>query len=119
VMCHKIDQAGPDYGPALKGFGSRQPPEVVARSMVDPSFDVSHCFEGTAINLKDGKWIDGHIVSDGDPVVISSTGGVTQRVPKKQIASRKDMDRSLMLSADELGMTAQDVADVVEWLKAY
>ena len=119
IMCHKIDQAGPDYGPALKGFGSRQPPEVVARSIVDPSFDISHGFEGTAINLKDGKWIDGHIISDGDPVVIIATGGVTQRVPKKQIASRKDMDRSLMFGADQLGMSAQDVADVVEWLKTY
>ncbi len=119
VMCHKIDQAGTDYGPALKGFGSRQPPEVVARSMVDPSFDISHGFEGTAINLKDGKWIDGRIISDGDPVVISSTGGVVQRVPKRQIASRNKMDRSLMLNADQLGMTAQDVADIVEWMKTY
>ncbi|MES2919908.1 MAG: PVC-type heme-binding CxxCH protein [Verrucomicrobiota bacterium] len=119
VMCHKIDQAGPEYGPALKGFGSRQPPEVVARSMVDPSFDISHGFEGTAINLKDGKWIDGRIISDGDPVVISATGGVVQRVPKKQIAGRNKMDRSLMLNADQLGMTAQDVADIVEWMKTY
>ena len=118
-MCHKIDQAGPDYGPALKGFASRQPPEVVARSIVDPSFDISHGFEGTAINLKDGKWIDGHIIADGDPVVIIATGGIIQRVPKNQIASRKNMDRSLMLGADQLGMSAQDVADVVEWLKTY
>ena len=119
IMCHKIDQAGPDYGPALKGFASRQPPEVVARSIVDPSFDISHGFEGTAINLKDGKWIDGHIIADGDPVVISSTGGIIQRVPKNQIGGRKNMDRSLMLGADQLGMSAQDVADVVEWLKTY
>ncbi len=119
VMCHKIDQAGPDYGPALKGFASRQPPEIVARSIVDPSFDISHGFEGTAINLKDGKWIDGHILADGDPVGIIATGGVTQRVPQKQIAGRKQMDRSLMLGADQLGMSAQDVADVVEWLKGY
>jgi putative heme-binding domain-containing protein len=119
IMCHQIDGAGPDYGPNLKGFGSRQAPDIVARSIVDPSFDISHGFEGSAINLKDGKWIDGHIVADGDPVVIRSTGGVTQRVPKSQIASRKDMDRSLMLGADQLGMSAQDVADVVEWMKAY
>ncbi|MES2474228.1 MAG: PVC-type heme-binding CxxCH protein [Verrucomicrobiota bacterium] len=119
IMCHKIDEAGPDYGPALKGFASRQPPEIVARSIVDPSFDISHGYEGTAINLKDGKWIDGHIIADGDPVVTQSTGGVVQKVPKAQIASRKDMDRSLMLNADQLGMTAQDVADIVEWLKTY
>ena len=119
IMCHKIDEAGVEYGPALKGFGSRQSAEVVARSMVDPSFDISHGFEGSAIRVKDGKWIDGRIVADGDPLVISSTGGFTQRVPKVLIAERKSMDRSLMMSADQLGMTAQDVADVVEWLRTY
>ena len=29
------------------------------------------------------------------------------------------MDRSLMLNADQLGMTAQDVADIIEWMKTY
>jgi putative membrane-bound dehydrogenase-like protein len=119
IMCHKIGDAGADYGPALKGFGSRQPPEVVAKAIVDPSAEISHGFEGSSIKLKNGKWIDGRIVADGNPVVIQSTGGVIQKVPKKEIASRQDMDRSLMLGADQLGMTAQDVADVVEWLKSY
>lgn len=119
IMCHKIGEAGPDYGPALKGFASRQPPEVVAKSIIEPSADISHGFEGSALKLKNGKRIDGHIVADGDPVVIQSTGGVIQRVPKSQISERKDLDRSLMLGADQLGLSAQDVADVVEWLKTY
>lgn len=119
IMCHKIGDGGPDYGPELKGFGSRQPADVVARGIIDPSFDISHGFEGSAIRLKDGKWIDGRIIADGDPVVIRSTGGVTQKVPAKLIVERKKMDRSLMLGADQLGMSAQDVADVVEWMKSY
>jgi putative membrane-bound dehydrogenase-like protein len=119
VMCHQIDGAGSDYGPDLKGFGSRQSPEVVARSIVDPSFDISHGFEGTAIRIKDGKWIDGKVVADGDPLVIRSTGGLTQKVPKSLIVERKSMDRSLMLNADQLALTAQDVADLVEWMKSY
>jgi putative heme-binding domain-containing protein len=119
IMCHKIGEAGPDYGPALKGFASRQPPEVVAKSIIEPSADISHGFEGSSLKLKNGKRIDGHIVADGNPVVIQSTGGVIQRVPKGQISERKDLDRSLMLGADQLGLSAQDVADVVEWLKTY
>jgi putative membrane-bound dehydrogenase-like protein len=119
IMCHQIGGAGPDYGPALKGFGARQAPEIVARSIIDPSFDISHGFEGTAIVLKGGQEIDGHVVSDGDPVIIKSTGGIVQHLPKKQIKRSKAMDRSLMLGADQLGMTPQDVADVVEWMKTY
>ncbi len=119
VMCHQVNGVGADYGPQLKGFGSRQSAEVVARSIVDPSYDVSHGYEGTTLTLKDGKRIDGRIISDHDSIVIQSTGGVSQKVPKNQVANRGKLDRSLMLSADQLGMTAQDVADVVEWMKAY
>jgi putative heme-binding domain-containing protein len=119
VMCHQIDGAGIDFGPALKGFGSRQPAEVVAKALIDPSADISHGFEGTALKLKDGKRIDGKIIADGNPIVIQSTGGLNQKVPKNQLASRKPLDRSLMLNADQLGMSAQDVADIVEWMKAY
>jgi len=119
VMCHKIGSDGPDYGPDLKGFASRQPPEVIAKAIVDPSADIAHGFEGTAINLKDGKWIDGKLIADADPVVIISTGGLTQKVPKGHIASRKKLDRSLMLNADQLGLSAQDVADILSWMKTY
>lgn len=119
VMCHQIDNVGPEFGPALKGFGSRQPPEVVAKSLIDPSADISHGYAGTALKLKDGQWIDGHILADGDPIMIRSTGGFTQKVPKHLLEARNAMDRSLMLSADQLGLTAQDVADIVEWMKTY
>lgn len=119
VMCHKIDGLGVEYGPDLKGFGSRQPPEVLARAIVDPSAEISLGFEGTAVRTLSGKWIDGIVIADGDPLTIRSTGGLTQKVSKQQIGIRKPMDRSLMLNADQLGMSAQDVADVIEWLKTY
>ena len=119
VMCHQIDGNGPSYGPPLKGWVSRQGPEMAARAIVDPSAEIAHGFDGTAIELKDGKYIDGLVRSNGDPVVVTSTGGVTQLVPKDRIKGMRDMGRSLMLGADQLGLTAQDVADVVAWLKTY
>jgi len=119
VMCHQIDGKGAQYGPALKGFSKSQPPEVVIRSLVDPSIEISQGFEGHTIQLKNGDWIDGLILSEGKTVTIRSTGGVSQDVPKGEIKKRKQMDRSLMLSADQLGLSAQDVADIVEWMKGY
>ena len=119
VLCHQIEGVGPEYGPTLKGFGSRQPPEVIAKSLIDPSADISHGFEGSSIKLKDGKSIDGRIIADGEPTIIRSTGGFTQKVASFQEEKRQKMDRSLMLSADQLGLTAQDVADIIEWMKVY
>ncbi len=119
LMCHQIDGQGVEYGPALLGFGKRQPPEVVIRSIIDPSYDISHGYDGHRLNLYDGGPIDGQILSEGKDIMIRSTGGVTQKVPSDQIKSRRPLKQSLMLSADQLGMTAQDVADVAEWMKSY
>ena len=53
----------------------------------------------------------------GDPVILVSTGGIRQIIPKERIADKKNMKRSLMLSAQQLGLSEQDVADIVEYMK--
>ena len=45
-------------------------------------------------------------------------GGVTQIVPKKLGAKVGKFNRSLMLSADQLGLTAQDVADLAAYFSS-
>lgn len=119
IMCHEIDGVGVSYGPSLKGWGTGQPAEVIARAIIDPSADIAHGFEGSAVQLKDGRYVDGLVHSTGDPTVVTSTGGVTQMIPKKLIRNVRHIDRSLMLSADQLGLSPQDVADLVAFLKTY
>ena len=87
------------------------------RSLVDPSADISHGYEAMEIKTKDGKTIHGLVYKDHDPLIVASMGGLTQLVPKEKLASKKPLGRSLMLSAAQLGLTAQDVADVVAYLK--
>ena len=53
----------------------------------------------------------------GDPLVVLSTGGVTQLIPASLVEKRDRMNRSLMLSADQLGYDAQAVADLVAYLR--
>jgi hypothetical protein len=50
---------------------------------------------------------------------VQSMGGLTQMIPAAKIrgSSRKPLGRSLMLSAEQLGLNAQDVADIVAYLK--
>jgi hypothetical protein len=40
-------------------------------------------------------------------------------IPRSKVKASKQMKRSLMLSAEQLGLTAQDVADVVAFMKNY
>ena len=116
-LCHRVGDRGVDYGPSLTGFASRQTTEVIINSIVNPSSDISHGYGGTELMLKDETVIHGLLLSVADPLIIESMAGLRQFVPTDRVESRKNLGRSLMLSADQLGLSAQDVADVVAWLK--
>lgn len=116
-LCHNFAGSGPNYGPALDGWVSRQGVEQAILAIVDPASDVAHGFEGSRIELKDGGEIFGIVSANGDPTVIKSMGGVTQLVPKNRIKRVNRYRETLMLSADQLGLSAQDVADIVAYLQ--
>jgi putative heme-binding domain-containing protein len=116
--CHKIKGTGIGFGPDITGFAKAQTAEVVLKSIIEPSADISHGFAGKEIITKDGKKIHGIALTSGDPVIMQSVGGLQQTIPKGKIKSQKNLGYSLMLSADQLGMTAQDVADLLSYLKS-
>ena len=119
IMCHEFNGQGVDYGPNLKGWGGAQPADVIARAIVEPSADIAHGYGGSRLQLKNGEVLEGLSFGLTDPTTVISTGGITQLVPRKMIKKQFKKRESLMLSADQLGLTAQDVADLVEFLKVY
>ena len=119
VMCHQIDGNGPAYGPELRGFATRQGREAVVTAIVEPSASIALGYEGTTLKLKAGGQIDGLLQSNNDPAVIKSAGGVSQLVPKKLIGGQSKLGKSLMMSGEQLGLNAQDVADLAAWLAEY
>jgi putative membrane-bound dehydrogenase-like protein len=116
-LCHNINGKGNDYGPALTGFARAQTAEVVINAIVNPSAEIAHGFDGTILALREGGEIHGIVLSSGDPVIVQSMGGLTQMIPANKIRSRQPLGRSLMLSAEQLGLGAQDVADIVAYLR--
>ena len=116
VMCHAIGGAGADVGPALDGWGRGKSAEVIARAIVQPSAEIAQGYDGTELRTTDGLIIQGLLIKQGDPLMIRSRGGVTQIVPANRVANRRRMMESLMMSAAQLGLTAQDVADLVAFL---
>jgi len=118
MMCHSIGGTGAEVGPALDGWGRGKSPEVVATALVKPSLEIAHGYEGAEIKTKDGVTIQGVVLKEGDPLMMRSMGGVTQIIPGDRIASRRRLPGSLMMSAAQLGLTAQDVADIVAYLRS-
>ncbi len=117
-MCHRVGDAGVDYGPDLSSFGQQQPAEVIINGIINPSADVSHGYDGSEIKTKDGITIVGIVLSEGDPVIVKCLGGQTQTIPQSRISSIRKMDRSLMYTPAMLGLSAQSVADITAYLKS-
>ena len=116
-MCHRVGDQGVDYGPDLTTFGKQQPTEVIIEAILNPSGDISHGYEGTEIKTTDGLTITGILLAEGDPVIIKCLGGQTQTISKSRIASMKRMEKSLMYSPAQLGLTPQAIADITAHLK--
>jgi putative membrane-bound dehydrogenase-like protein len=117
-MCHSIAGAGAEFGPALDGWGRGKGADVVATAIVKPSADIALGYDGTEIKTKDGLTIQGVLVKEGDPLMMRSMGGVTQIIPLERVANRRRLPQSLMMSAAQLGLSAQEVADVVAFLRS-
>ncbi len=117
VMCHSVGGVGAEVGPALDGWGRGKSDEVIATALVRPSAEIAHGYEGTLLRTKDGLTIQGVVIKQGDPLMMRSMGGITQIIPADRVASRRRMPQSLMMSAAQLGLTTQDVADLVAFLR--
>ena len=91
--------------------------DVIAKALVQPSAEIAHGYDGTEIKTKDGLTIQGLLIKEGDPLMMRSMGGVTQIIPMDRVASLRRRPESLMMSAAQLGLTPQDVADLVAFLR--
>jgi putative membrane-bound dehydrogenase-like protein len=117
LMCHSIGGTGADLGPTLDGWGQGKSTDVIATAIVKPSAEIAHGYEGSELKTKDGLTIQGVLMKEGDPLMMRSMGGITQIIPADRVASRRRLPGSLMMNAAQLGLTAQDVADLAAFLR--
>ena len=116
-ICHKVGSVGVEFGPSLAGWGSGQNRETILMSILHPSADLAHGYEGTELLVKGDKRVQGFVQAEGDPLVIRVFGGDDLVIAATDIKSRKKMNSSLMAPASQLGLDAQQVRDIVEYLK--
>ncbi|RCL36153.1 MAG: dehydrogenase [Verrucomicrobia bacterium] len=118
VMCHRVEGQGVDYGPSLMGWISNQGEERFVQAVLDPSAEIALGYPGNRIRLKGGKEIHGLTLSTKNPLIVQSQGGIVQVISSSRLEAIEPLGRSLMLSADQLGLSAQNVADLLAYFKA-
>ncbi|MCB1078537.1 MAG: c-type cytochrome, partial [Verrucomicrobiae bacterium] len=115
--CHQFNGNGVAYGPDLRNWVANQGVEAFYKAVIDPSADIAHGFNGAEVVLNDGRRIHGLAINQTEPVIVQSMGGITQIIPGKLVKRVGKFNNSLMLSADQLGFTAQELADLAAFLK--
>ena len=119
LMCHQIGGSGAELGPALDGWGRGKSAAVIATAIIQPNSEIALGYDGWELKTKDGLTIQGVLIKQqGDPLMMRSMGGITQIIPMDRVSGRQRMKASLMMSAAQLGLTAQDVADLVAYLRS-
>ena len=117
ITCHRVDDKGVDFGPALSEIGSKLPKELLFDSIINPNAGLSMGFETTQLTLKKGGIGMGIVRSEtNDDVVIALPGGVSQRFAKNTIASREKLTTSMMPSGLNQALTQDDLVNLVEYL---
>ena len=116
-MCHQVNGSGVDFGPALNGWGKAQPMEIIVKAIVEPNADIAHGYKAAEIKTKDGKTIQGFVIAEGDIISVRVMGGSTVDINAEDIAERKEIKHSVMIPAQALGMSDQDIRDIAEYLK--
>ena len=119
-MCHKIDGKGVEFGPDLTQWATGRSIENISDAIINPDSGVAHGYEGTTVKMKSGNSIEGISLSGGGKakrLVIRVMGGGEVSIPPKGVAKRQELQRSLMMSAGQLGLSSQDVADIATYLK--
>ncbi len=118
TACHRIGDQGRDVGPDLTKIGAKYDRRAMFDQILNPSASILSGYEAYLIETKDGDSFTGFIVADGETLILKDTLGQQQSIPKKDIASRRQLELSIMPNDVALGLKPQELADLVSYLEA-
>jgi putative heme-binding domain-containing protein len=117
--CHLPAQDQSPIGPELKKVAAQQTRQQILRSILKPSEKIDAKFQTHLCETIDGQSIVGLLVSrDEKQVVIVDAQGKRHAIQAEDVELLAPQNISLMPELLVRDLTAQDVADLVEWIKS-
>lgn len=114
--CHQVNNEGTNFGPDLSEIGEKLSKAAIYNSILFPDQGISFGYEGYRIELKDGSTAIGKILSETEEKIDLQYITAQQTVDKSQVASRTQMQNSLMPGNLHSSMSQQELVDLVEYL---
>ena len=117
TTCHKANGNGADFGPELSEIGTKLAKDAIYKSIITPDAGISFGYEAYSFKLKDGKQLLGYVTSETPSEVdIKIMGGTVEKIPAKNIVSRKAYGHSLMPTGFAASMGQDQLVNLVEYL---
>jgi putative heme-binding domain-containing protein len=117
ITCHRVNDKGVDFAPALSEIGSKLPKEAIYDAIINPNAGITMGFETTQLTMKDGTLGMGIVRSEtADDLLLALPGGVTTQFRKGEIAKREKLATSMMPSGLNQALTQGDLVNLVEYL---
>jgi putative membrane-bound dehydrogenase-like protein len=117
--CHRLGSTGIDVGPDLGGITGRDRENLLLQ-IVDPNASIVAGYEDYLVETADGRLISGIIALKTDTAVtLRRAGGGEDTVLRSSIVRLRSLALSPMPEGLETGMTLQDMADLLQYLKTY
>ena len=118
LVCHKFSDKGNDVGPHL-GTIKAWSAEQLVTNILDPNREVSPNFALYIVETNDGRTLSGLIASEtAGNLTLKRADGGTDTVLRSEIKSLTSPGISLMPEGLEAAITPQQMADLIEYLKA-
>ena len=117
ATCHRLDREGYGVGPDLFDIRN-QPKESILLHIVVPEHEIAPGFTAYVVETKDGRTLSG-IVSSETPesITLRQPLALEEHLLRNDITSLTASPLSLMPSGLEQTMTAQELADLLAYLK--
>jgi putative heme-binding domain-containing protein len=117
--CHKVGDVGEAVGPDLTKIGAKYDRAALLDQILEPSKTIDPQYVAHLLETKDGRVITGLVVEkSARAVVLKDAQGKTVRIPGTEVEQLVPQSRSLMPELLLRDLTAQQVADLLEYLSS-
>ena len=117
ATCHRLDREGHAVGPDLFDI-RRQTKENILFHIVNPDAEIAPAFTAYLAEAKDGRVLSGILVGDTpNSVTLRGPLGVESTLLRADLAKLEALPNSLMPTGLEAGLSKQQLADLLAYLK--
>ena len=116
--CHKTQNTGSNVGPDLTFAAKKFDDEQLLKAIISPGSAIAFGYEPWIVTVKNKSQYYGFLISNTKyAMILRDLSEINHTIAKKDIISAVKQDKSPMPEAGQLGLSEQQLADIVGYLK--